>query len=138
VPDSIRFVQHNDLRFTQGYATYASEYDGFARLRVEGLHFQASDIAFWVHKKSGFMPFEDYGILDVYFGPKGISFDVTLEPADEDDSETFFTVHGVEVTLENFDYTLSKNSHWFATWFAKPVIRAFVKVRQGVIRADIR
>jgi hypothetical protein len=32
------------------------------------------------------------------------------------------------VTLDNFDYVLSKNSHWFATWFAKPVLRAFVKV----------
>ena len=24
IPDSIRFVQHNDLRFTQGYATCTS------------------------------------------------------------------------------------------------------------------
>ncbi|RSH91097.1 hypothetical protein EHS25_010273 [Saitozyma podzolica] len=127
IPDSIRFVNHNDVRFTQGYATYASEYEGFARLRVEGLHFEATNIAFWVNKKTGFMPFEDAGVLDVIFGPKGISFDVTLEPADEEDNETFFTVKDVEVTLDNFDYVLSKNSHWFATWFAKPVLRAFVK-----------
>jgi hypothetical protein len=106
----------------------ASEYEGFARLRVEGLHFEATNIAFWVNKKTGFMPFEDAGVLDVIFGPKGISFDVTLEPADEEDNETFFTVKDVEVTLDNFDYVLSKNSHWFATWFAKPVLRAFVKV----------
>jgi hypothetical protein len=111
-------------------AADASEYEGFARLRVEGLHFEATNIAFWVNKKTGFMPFEDAGVLDVIFGPKGISFDVTLEPADEEDNETFFTVKDVEVTLDNFDYVLSKNSHWFATWFAKPVLRAFVKVRR--------
>jgi hypothetical protein len=63
----------------------ASEYDGSLRLRVEGLHFTASNIAFWIAKKTGFLPYEDAGLLDVTFGPKGISFDVTLENASEDD-----------------------------------------------------
>ncbi|KAK4684203.1 hypothetical protein P7C73_g5994, partial [Tremellales sp. Uapishka_1] len=127
IPDSIRFVAHNDLRFTQGYATYASEYDASVRLRVQGLHFSASNIAFWVSKKTGFMPFEDSGILDIQFGPKGIDFDVTLENADEDDRETFFTVKDVTVQISGFDFSISKNSKWFATWFAKPILRAFVQ-----------
>ncbi|ORY25632.1 hypothetical protein BCR39DRAFT_543419 [Naematelia encephala] len=126
IPDSIRFVQNNDLRFTQGYATYASEYDGSMRLRVQGLHLSASNIAFWVHRKTG-MTFEDAGLLDFDFGPQGITFDVTLENADEEDQETFFTVKSVEVQMPDFDYSISKNSAWFATWFAKPIIRAFVK-----------
>jgi len=127
IPDSVRFVQHNDLRFTQGYATYASEYDATLRLRVEGLHFEASNIAFWMSKKTGFMPFQDSGILDIQFGPKGINFDVTLENADEDDRESFFTVKGVDVSIEGFDYTLREHEKWFATWFAKPILRAFIK-----------
>lgn len=95
---------------------------------MEGFHFQASNIAFWVNKKTGFMPFEDSGILDVQFGPKGISFDVELENADPDDRETFFTVKKVDVWMEGFDFQVSKNHKWFATWFAKPILRAFVKV----------
>lgn len=127
IPDSIRLVTHNDLRFTQGYATYASEYDASLRLRVEGFHFEAKDIAFWVNRKVGFWPFEDSGLLALQFGPHGISFDVTLENADEDDQETFFTVKKVDVNLQDFDFSVSKNKQWFATWFAKPILRAFVK-----------
>jgi len=74
------------------------------------------------------MPFEDSGLLEVAFGPDGIDFDVTLENADEDDRETFFTVKKVDVHISGFDYTISKNSKWFATWFAKPLLRAFVQV----------
>ena len=128
IPDSIRLVAHNDLQFTQGYATYASEYDASMRLRVKGLHFAAKDIAFWVNRKQGFWPFEDAGLLALTFGPGGVGFDVTLENADEDDRETFFTVKDVKVQLDDFDFTISKNRQWFATWFAKPVLRAFVKV----------
>ncbi|WWD04803.1 hypothetical protein V865_002874 [Kwoniella europaea PYCC6329] len=127
IPDSIRFVQHNDLRFTQGYATYASEYDASVRLKVQGLHFSASNIAFWVNLKSGFMPFEDSGLLDIKFGPQGISFDVTLENADEDDQETFFVVKDVQVWISGFDFEIRKNNKWLAAWFARPVIKAFVK-----------
>ncbi|WWC88740.1 uncharacterized protein L201_003653 [Kwoniella dendrophila CBS 6074] len=127
IPDSIRFVQHNDLRFTQGYATYASEYDASVRLRVEGLHFAASNIAFWVNLKSGFMPFEDSGLLDIKFGPQGISFDVTLDNASEEDQETFFVVKDVQVWISGFDFEIRKNGKWLAAWFARPVIKAFVK-----------
>lgn len=131
IPDSVRLVTHNDLRFTQGYATYASEYDASIRLRVQGLHFEAKDIAFWVNRKTGFWPFEDAGLLALQFGPHGVGFDVTLENADEGDRETFFTVKKVEVNLEDFDFQISRNRQWFATWFAKPVLRAFVKVSQA-------
>ncbi|WRT67840.1 uncharacterized protein IL334_004814 [Kwoniella shivajii] len=127
IPDSIRFIQHNDLRFTQGYATYASEYDASVRLRVQGLHFEASNIAFWVNLKTGFMPFEDSGVLDIKFGPQGINFDVTLENAAEEDQETFFVVKDVQVWISGFDFEIRKNNKWLAVWFAKPVIKAFVK-----------
>lgn len=136
IPDNIRIVQHNDLQFTQGYATYASEYDATLKLRVSGVHFAASNIAFWVSKKTGFAPFEDAGLLDVTFGEKGISFDVTLENADEDnDRETFFKVKDVNVSLSDFDFQVRENDKWISTWFARPIIKAFVKV-SGVFRCS--
>ena len=63
--------------------------------------------------------------------------DVTLENADEDDQETFFTVKEVHATISGFNYQLSKNKTWFATWFAKPLLRAFIQVRkEGQDTAD--
>lgn len=106
----------------------ASEFDGTVRLRVEGLHLQASNIAFWVSKKTGFLPFEDSGLLDVQFGPQGLSFDVTLENANDEDRETFFTVKEVHTWITGFDFQLRESKASFAAWFARPVIRAFIRV----------
>jgi hypothetical protein len=108
----------------------ASEYDSSVRFRVQGLHFEASNIAFWVNKKTGFWPFEDYGLLDFKFGPDGIDLDVTLENADDSDNETFFVVKDVDVKIRDFDFNISKNYRWFATWFAGPFLKAFIKVSQ--------
>ncbi|KAG7570921.1 hypothetical protein FFLO_01119 [Filobasidium floriforme] len=126
IPDSIKFVAHNDFEFVQGYATYASDYDSSVRLRVKGLHVQAKDIAYWFHKKSGWVTFEDSGLLDVQFGPKGISFDVVLENADEDSRETFFKVKSTKVSIVGFDYQIKNNDHWMATWLAKAPVRAIL------------
>lgn len=128
IPDSIRFVAHNDFEFTQGYATYASEYDSTVRMRVKGLHVAASDIAYWFSKKSGWVQFEDSGLLDIQFGPRGVDFDVTLENATEDDRETFFVVKNVDVNITGFDYQIRQNQKWFATWLAKAPMRAFLRV----------
>lgn len=128
IPDSIRFVAHNDFEFTQGYATYASEYDSTVRLRVKGLHVSAKDIAYWFSKKSGWVQFEDSGLLDIEFGPRGIDFDVTLENATDDDRETFFVVKNVDVNITGFDYQIRQNQKWLATWLAKAPMRAFLRV----------
>ncbi len=101
------------------------------RLRVKGLHVQASNIAYWFSKKTGFLPFEDSGLLDVQFGPEGINFDVTLENATEDDRESFFVVKNVDVAIHGFDYQIRQNQKWFATWLAKPALRKFLLVSPG-------
>jgi hypothetical protein len=112
------------------------------------LHVQAKDIAYWFHKKvswqteslltsvllmvcicfrqSGWVTFEDSGLLDVQFGPKGISFDVVLENADEDSRETFFKVKSTKVSIVGFDYQIKNNDHWMATWLAKAPVRAIL------------
>ena len=66
--------------------------------------------------------------MDVQFGPKGISFDVTLENADEDARETFFKVKSVKVSIIGFDYQIRNNDHWMATWLAKAPVRAILLV----------
>ena len=112
----------------------ASDYDGTLRLKVDGLHFAASNIAYWVKQKSGFPHFEDSGLLDVDFGSKGVSFDVTLENASDEDRETFFTVANVSLSMSDFTFTVRNNEQWLASWFAQPILRAFVKVSESQLR----
>ncbi|WWD18547.1 hypothetical protein CI109_103000 [Kwoniella shandongensis] len=127
VPRLIGLVKEIPVPRVEFKSEDASEYDASVRLRVEGLHFSASNIAFWLNLKTGFIPFEDSGILDIQFGPQGVSFDVTLENAHEDNQETFFVVKDVQVWISGFDFQIREHQKWLATWFAKPVIKAFVK-----------
>ena len=92
------------------------------------MHVQASNIAYWFHKKSGWVTFEDSGLLDIQFGPKGINFDVTLENAEEEARETFFKVKNVKVSIVGFDFQIRNNDHWLATWLAKAPTRAILLV----------
>jgi len=73
------------------------------------------------------MPFEDAGLLDIQFGPEGISFDVTLENATDENQETFFVVKNVSLWMSGFDFQIRENTQSFAAWFARPIVRAFVK-----------
>lgn len=126
IPDSVRVIQHNDLSLVQGYAAYAADYDGSLRIRVDGLRFNAESISYWVDKKSGLFPFEDEGLLDISFDNKGVSFDVELESASEDDRETFFVVKDVNVDISDLDYSISKNRSWLL-WFGQSTVGGLIR-----------
>lgn len=95
IPDLVRITNHNDLALEQGYAAYACSLNSNLRLRVEGLRFNAKDIAYYFNHKSSswFRRWEDSGLLSLDLSKgDGLCFDVELESASEDDRETFFTV----------------------------------------------
>lgn len=91
IPDKIEFINHNDVLLEQGYAAFATNFDSTARLRVSGLRFAAKNIAYYINSKKGW-GYEDSGLLDIELTNKGLSFDVELENAGEDDRESFFKV----------------------------------------------
>lgn len=79
------------------------------------------------NKKGSFLTtFEDEGLLEIAFDRKGISFDVTLENATEDNRESFFVVKDVQVDISDLQYHISKNTSWLL-YFSKPFVSSVIK-----------
>ena len=53
------------LEFTNAY-TFESEYSNTTTVHIDGFRVRARDISYAFRKKSGFLQFEDKGLLDVY------------------------------------------------------------------------
>ncbi|SGY26372.1 BQ5605_C018g08727 [Microbotryum silenes-dioicae] len=65
VPDATHFRNHNEITVKKGYAAYASEFSTSTTLSISGLRLQAKDISYYLHKKTGWLTIEDYGMLDI-------------------------------------------------------------------------
>lgn len=77
-------------------------------------------------KKSGWLSFEDEGLLDLAFNRKGISFDVVLDNASEEDRESFFVVRNVDVDISDLEYHIKSNKSWML-YLCKPFVSALIK-----------
>lgn len=93
---------------------------------MDGLRFNAESISYWVDKKTGLIPFEDEGLLDISFDNKGVSFDVELENASEDDRESFFVVKSVKVDISDLDYSIRKNKSWLL-YFGQSTVGGLIR-----------
>jgi hypothetical protein len=65
LPDRIRIDSNSRAEFTNAY-TFESEYTNVTRVRIDGFRVRARDISYAFRKKTGFLQFEDKGLLDVY------------------------------------------------------------------------
>lgn len=129
---------------------------------MDGLRFNARDISYWVHKKTGFINFEDEGLLAVSFDnrvsfrlgssslfistkltflscfPQGISFDIELENASETDRESFFVVKSVHVDISDLEYAISRNKSWLL-WLASGTVGGLIKkVLKSSLESQVR
>ena len=65
LPNKIRVDSNSHAEFTNAY-TFESEYSNSTTVRIEGFRVRARDISYAFRKKTGFLQFEDKGLLDVY------------------------------------------------------------------------
>lgn len=68
LPSKIRVDSNSHAEFTSAY-TFESEYSNSTIVRIEGFRVRARDISYAFRKKTGFLQFEDKGLLDVYVFP---------------------------------------------------------------------
>ena len=72
LPSKIRIDTNAHAEFTSAY-TFESEYSNTTTIRVEEFRIRAKDISYSFRKKTGFLQFEDKGLLDVYVFPRSPS-----------------------------------------------------------------
>ncbi|KAE8232503.1 hypothetical protein CF326_g2463 [Tilletia indica] len=139
IPDRVKFTNHNELELIQGYAAFASAGSSKVNLTIEGVRIKAKDIAYWLHKKTGF-GWNDWGFVDVEIGgQKGCTITVELETAEEKDNEHFYKVLNVDVDTSNFTASVHNTHKPIANTllfpFARPALR---KLLQHTLEETIR
>ena len=65
LPNKVRVDSNSRAEFTNAY-TFESEYSNTTTVRIDGFRVWARDISYAFRKKSGFLQFEDKGLLNVY------------------------------------------------------------------------
>jgi uncharacterized protein Yka (UPF0111/DUF47 family) len=140
VPERVRIINRNDLTLDQRRSSFGSNFDASLYLEIEGLRVKAADVAYYINKKTGWVGWEDYGLLDLDLGGRdGTSFVVKLENADEEDAESFYKVKRVSVDMSSFQVKVRHTKHWFLNFFLMPFVRPVLRrVFQQLLEEQIR
>ncbi|CBQ71824.1 conserved hypothetical protein [Sporisorium reilianum SRZ2] len=140
VPDRVRIINRNDLTLDQRQSSFGSNFDAYLYLEIDGLRVKAADVAYYLHKKTGWVGWEDYGLLDLDLGGRdGTSFVVKLENADDDDDESFYKVKRVSVDMSSFKVKVRQTKHWFLNFFLMPFVRPVLRrVFQQLLEEQIK
>jgi hypothetical protein len=99
-------------------------------VHVSQIQCDLKDIAYWIRKKRGFPSITDHGIMDVFLGGEGLSFDMKLALADAKNRNRFFRVENVKVKVQNLNIVLKKSNH-------KALFNAFKPILMGVVKPAI-
>ncbi|GAA6038844.1 hypothetical protein JCM8097_002924 [Rhodosporidiobolus ruineniae] len=136
VPDAAHFKSQLELSTQKGYAAYASSFAATTTLAFAGLRMQATNISYYIQKKTGWIGLEDYGFLDIFIGdaknPKaedGLDVTLTLSNATEDDREAFFKLEKVDVNLEGFSIGIRGSQHPIRNWLARGAVATFLEAK---------
>jgi Protein of unknown function (DUF4449)/Family of unknown function (DUF5923) len=96
-------------------------------VHVSQIQCDLKDVAYWIKKKQGFPTITDQGVMDIFMGGHGLSFDMKLVTADSKDRNRFFKVENVNVKVQNLNVVLKKSNHKALFTFFKPLLMGVVK-----------
>lgn len=85
------------------------------------------DVAYYIKKKQGFPSITDTGVMDLFLGGQGLTFDMKLATATAKDRSRIFTVQNVTVKVKNLNIVLKKSNHKTLFNFFKPLLMGVVK-----------
>jgi hypothetical protein len=96
-------------------------------VHVSQIQCDLRDVAYYIDKKKGFPPIKDTGVMDVFLGGQGLSFEMKLVTADEKDRNRIFKVENVKVKIRNLNVVLKRSDHKALFSFFKPLLMRVVK-----------
>lgn len=117
----------SDNHFKWGRKKIASRNKNKIRVAMSGVQMDLKDVSYYIHKKTGFPSIKDKGVMDIYMGGSGFSFDVALETADPSDRHHFFKVNKVKVDIKNLKLKMKQSNHKLLFNIFKPTLMGVVK-----------
>lgn len=117
----------SDNHFKWGRKKIASRNKNKIRVAMSGVQMDLKDVSYYIHKKTGFPSIKDKGVMDIYMGGSGFSFDVALETADPTDRHHFFKVNKVKVDIKHLKLKMKQSNHKLLFNFFKPALMGVVK-----------
>ena len=85
------------------------------------------DVAYYIKKKQGFPSMKDTGVMDLFLGGEGLSFDMKLVTAEAKDRNRIFKVEHVTVKIKNLNIVLKKSNHKTMFNLFRPLLMGVVK-----------
>jgi hypothetical protein len=96
-------------------------------VHVSQIQCDLKDVSYWVRKKQGFPTIKDTGIVDVFLGGQGLSFDLKLATAEAKDRNRIFKVESVKVKVSGMNIVLKKSNHKMLFNIFKPFLMGIIK-----------
>jgi len=139
VPDNLVITNHSEFAARRIGKTDASAgIEANTRVRFDGLRFAAKDVSFWVRRPGAYLLSEERGLLDFSLSGSGLSGDIQLALADEEDSESYFKVINSKVNLKNLSIKIHDNYHYILSAIFTPLLKAALKLSlESVLSAKI-
>jgi Family of unknown function (DUF5923)/Protein of unknown function (DUF4449) len=96
-------------------------------IHVSQIQCDLKDVAYYIKKKQGFPRLEDTGLMDIFLGGQGLSFNMELATADAKDRNRIFKLENVKVKIQNLNIVLKKSNHLTLFNLFKPLLKGLVK-----------
>jgi len=129
IPDNLRVTSHSEFGASRiGKSDASASLEASTRVRFDGLRFQAKDVSFWVRRPGAVLFSEESGLLDLNLTGEGLSGDLQLALADEEeDDETFFKVVKSNVSLKSLSLKIHDNYHYILTFLFTPILNTALR-----------
>jgi len=96
-------------------------------LHVSQIQMDLKDVAYWIKKKEGFPSIQDTGVMDLFLGGQGLSFDIKFATAEAKDRNRIFKIDNIKVKVKNLKIVLKKSNHKLLFNLFKPLLMSVVK-----------
>jgi len=128
----------SDNYFKWGRKKVASRNKNKIRVAMSGVQMDLKDVSYYINKKTGFPSIKDKGVMDIYMGGSGFSFDVALETADKTDRTHYFKVTKVKVDIKNLKLKMKQSNHKLLFNIFKPTLMGVVKPALTKVEKQIK
>ena len=96
-------------------------------VHVSQIQCDLKDVTYYIKKKQGFFRIKDTGVMDLFLGGQGLSFNIKLAIADQKNHNRIFKVENVKAKVKNLNIVLKKSNHKTLFNFFKPLLMSVVK-----------